>query len=383
MAKRRQVYVARATAITFLAAAALLSSCSPRAKATDQEQPPVVQVVRMTAAPAEVTRSLNGRIVPFLTAEIRPQIGGIVQRRLFAEGSVVQVGQVLFQIEDRLYASALRQAQAQLESAHASLTAAAAKAGRFTMLENTNAATAQDLDDARTAAAQAAALVHEREAALETARTNLDYTRVRAPISGRIGRSEITVGALVTPGQPAVLAIVQSVSTVFADLALPLVQDDGAHGGGDALPPSRGTAVRIFTEGDRHNPLVGHVAFTDVAVAPDTQTTIVRVKIDNPGRRLLPGMFVRGDVAVAAPAAATMVPQSAVSVDTGDQGSVLVVDGHSRALRRAVTLGPTIGAAWMVTSGLAPGDRVVVAGGAKVAPGDPVRVRSGTRGDAR
>ena len=346
-----------------------VSGCT--AHAADQvSDPPVVATAPAVRAPAVMTQDLNGEVAAILTAEIRPQIGGIIQRKAFTEGSDVRAGQLLFTIEDRLYASAHAEAKAQLEGARASGLAATAKARRFATLRETNAATIQDIDDAQTAAQQANALVHEREAALATALANIDHTRIRAPISGRIGRSQITVGSLVTPGQPESLATVQTIGRVYADLSLPL----GASGYGASAqsPPKVGSAVRLFVSGDRR-PLTGRVIFTDAAVMPATQSTVVRVGIANSEHRLLPGMFLRGEIEAPSPIGATVIPQQAVTVGSGADGTVFVVDHHGRANRRSVLLGRTYGTRWVILSGLAPGERVVAAGGSKVLAGQVVR----------
>ncbi|MGY2737132.1 efflux RND transporter periplasmic adaptor subunit [Sphingomonas sp. UYP23] len=353
-----------------LPAVLILTGCSAQTQEVEKA-PAVVQVAAVALAPTTVSRELNGQVVPTLTAEIRPQIGGIVKRRLFTEGTDVYAGDVLFTIEDRLYVSAFGEAKAQLENARASQAAAAVKAKRFATLQNTNAASAQDVDDALTASRQADALVHEREAALATARANLDYTRIRSPISGRIGRSQITVGALVTPGQAAPLATVQSIDSVFADLALPLGQ-----GGGDGtaeVVPASGSAVRLLAGGDAGQPLSGRVEFTDATIAQGTQSAIVRVRVTNRFHELLPGLFVRGAIEETVAPSATMIPQQAVTVGSGSAGSVLIVNRQNRAVRRAVVLGQAIGANWIIRSGLAQGERVIMTGGAKIAPGDTVR----------
>ena len=350
-----------------------LSGCATHA-GDPANDPPIVAVAPVVRAPTMLTEELTGQIAPFLTAEIRPQIGGIVKRRSFAEGADVHVGQLLFMIEDRLYASAYSEAKAQLEGARAAQAAARVKAQRFATLRDTNAASVQDVDDADTAARQADALVHEREAVLTTARVNLDYTRIVSPVTGRIGRSQITVGALVTPGQPAPLATVQAIGTVYADLALPLGASASAS---PVLPlPKAGVAARLFVGDADSRPVSGRVEFTDASVTPATQSTVVRIRIDNPDHRLLPGMFVRGEIEDPAPLSATMVPQQAVTVRSGVDGSVLVVDRHDRARRRSVLLGRASGSRWIIQSGLAPGEMIIVAGGSKIAAGDVVRPRS-------
>ncbi len=332
-----------------------------------------VGIVVLKAAPLTLSDELTGRVAPTQASDVRPQVSGIVRARLFAEGAQVHAGQPLYEIDPSLYRTAQDQAAAQLETAQSTLLAAQSKADRFKALTDTDAASRQDVDDAAAAATLARASVHQFQAALQTARINLGYTRLTAPISGRIGRSAITAGALVTAGQATPLATIQALDPVYVDITQSASQRLSmrrAAAAGQA--PPAGAAVRLKLEDGGDYPLPGRLEFSEVSVDPDSGTVILRARFPNPQGLLLPGMFVRVELAQASVPRAILAPQQAVSRGPDGDATALVLDARDRVVSRRLQVGPAVGDRWLVTSGLSAGDRLIVEGVAKVKPGDVV-----------
>jgi membrane fusion protein (multidrug efflux system) len=324
---------------------------------------PEVAILTVAAQPVLLTTELPGRTSPYLIAEIRPQVNGLIQKRLFTEGSDVQAGQELYQIDPAPF-------QAELERVKASLPALRARANRFKEALADKAVSQQDFDDADAALKQA-------EAELETARINLNYTHIVSPISGRIGKSTVTDGAIVTAYQPIALATIQQLDPIYVDvtestselLRLQRRLADGrlSHDG------TNQNAVQLILEDGTTYPLEGTLQFRDVSVDPTTGSVILRMVFPNPNEVLLPGMFVRAVLKEGVNEPAILIPQPAVLRDPKGNPYVLIADAESKAQPRPLSLDRAIGDKWLVTSGLAPGDRVIVEGLQRVRPGVPVK----------
>jgi len=339
----------------------VLAACSGGGEG--DRPPPQVGFVVVQPAAVPVSVTLAGRIVAYETSEVRPQINGLIRRRLFTEGSVVRAGQPLYQIDASLYRAAVNQAEANLASARASADAAVARADRYKPLAEMEAVAAQDYTDAAAQARVARAGVAQNAAALDTARINLRYTTVTAPISGRIGRSLSTVGALVSANQQDPLAVIQRLDPIFVDMqqsSAELTALRGALKRGDVAPGS--ASVKLTLEDGSDYGYAGQVKFSDIAVDESTGTVTVRASFPNPQGLLLPGMFVRAVFDQAVEPRAFLVPQPALQRDFDGSAFVYVVGGDNKAQRRKVTAARTNGTNWVVTEGLQPGDRVITQG---------------------
>lgn len=354
----------RARLAVTMMAAALLAACSDGSSQEGGKRPPP-QVGFIVASPTEVPlqASLSGRTVAYETSEVRPQVSGVIRRRFFAEGSYVRAGQPLFEIDPRLYRAAANEAQANLASARASAEAARARADRLGPLAEMEAISRQDYTDALAQARVAEAAVAQRGAALETARVNMRFTSVPAPISGRIGRSLATVGALASASQTEPLAVIQRLDPMFVDMQQSAAQMTAlrrklAEGG---VGPG-GTEVRLlFDDGSRY-PLPGTVQFSEVTVDEGTGTVTLRAKFPNPEGFLLPGMFVTATFDQASDPGAFLVPQTAVQHDFNGSAYVMLAGKDDKVVRRQVTADRTYEASAVVTSGLKRGDRLIVQG---------------------
>jgi len=365
------------------AAAALSSAFIPAgcqnsgAKAPGPAGLPEVAVVEMKPERVAITTELPGRISAFLIAEVRPQVSGIIQQRLFREGSDVKAGEVLYRIDPATYQAAWESAKAQLARAEANIAAIRVRAERYGELVEIKAVSRQEYDDAAAALKQAEAEIAAGKAAVETARINLGYTRVIAPIAGRIGKSLVTVGALVTAGQGMPMATVQQIDPVYVDVtqsSAVLLQLQKAMASG-ALRRDRANRarVRLILEDDSPYPLEGTLQFQDVTVDQTTGSYILRIVFPNPKRVLLPGMFVRAVLEEGVSEQALLVPQQGVSRDPKGNPLALIVDAENKVQPRRLTLVRTIGDKWLVSDGLSAGDRVIVEGMQKVRPGAAVQ----------
>lgn len=366
-----------------LAAAALfavyiLAGCqNSGTKAPGPAGPPEVSVVEVKPERVAITTELPGRTSAYLIAEVRPQVSGIIQNRLFKEGSDVKAGDVLYQIDPATYQAAWESAKAQLARAEANISRTRALAERYRELVEIRAVSRQEYDDAVAALKQAEADIEAGKAAVETARINLAYTRVTAPISGRIGKSSVTVGALVTANQPVPLATVQQIDPVYVDVtqsSAVLLQLQKAMASGALKRDSANRArVKLLLEDGTAYPQEGTLQFQDVTVDQTTGSYILRIVFPNPKRVLLPGMFVRAVLEEGVSEKALLVPQQGVSRDPKGNPVALIVDAENRVQLRVLTVVRTIGDRWLVSAGLAPGDRVVVEGVQKVRPGATVK----------
>lgn len=336
--------------------------------------PPEAGFVVVSAQAVPLMIELPGRTSAFETSEVRPQVSGIVKARLFTEGSIVHKGQTLYQIDPSLYQAAVDQAAANLASARANQQSAVAKARRYKPLAQMQAVAQQDYVDAEAAARQAVAAVAQNVAQLETARINLHFTRVPAPITGRIGRSLFTTGALVTSGQADPLTTIQRLDPIYVDIqqsATDLLALRRSLASGGVVPSSE--TVRLKLEDGSDYPLTGRLEFTDVTVDPATGAVTLRARFPNPKGVLLPGMYVRALFSPATDRNAMLVPQQAVTRDPKGNASVLVVGPGNKAVQRTITADRAQGANWVVTAGLHPGDRVISEGLGKIKQGQVVR----------
>lgn len=343
-------------------AAALLASCGGAGEKKDRP-PPEVGFIVAKASSVPLSVSLSGRTVALETSEVRPQVSGIIRRRLFTEGSFVRAGQPLFEIDPSLYRAAASQAQANLASARASADAAIAKANRYKPLAEMEAVARQDYTDALADARVARASVAQQAAALDTARINLRFTTVPAPISGRIGRSLLTVGALANASQADPLAVIQRTDEIYVDMqqsAADVTRLRRKLAAGGVQPGS--TAVRLVLDDGSEYGLPGTVQFSEVTVDPGTGTVTLRARFPNPEGLLLPGMFVTAMFDQASESNAFLIPQNAVQRDFDGTAYVMVVGADGKAARRNVTAARTQGPNSVVTSGLRNGDKVIVQG---------------------
>jgi membrane fusion protein, multidrug efflux system len=329
-------------------------------------------VAKSQAVPIETT--LPGRVTALQTAEVRPQVSGVIQRRLFTEGGYVRKGQALYQIDPSLYRAAVDQASANLAAASASAEAARTRAERYRPLAEAEAISKQEYTDAAAQARQAQAGVAQNSAALATARINLRYTTVPAPISGRIGRSLVTEGALVTGSQAAPLAVISTLDPIYVDIQqstseLLALRQAMANGGA----ASGSSAVRLTLEDGTVYDRVGTVQFSEVTVNEATGTVTLRARFPNPDGVLMPGMFVRTTFEQAVEPNAILVPQEAMQRDIGGDAFVYLVGKGNKAEIRKVTAERTYGTNWVVTAGLKPGEKVITQGTATLRPGMEVR----------
>ncbi|MDR2208365.1 MAG: efflux RND transporter periplasmic adaptor subunit [Azoarcus sp.] len=363
-----------------LACALVLAACgkdsSPSAPA--EMPPPVVGVIVTTAESAPLVTELPGRTTPFMVAELRPQVTGIIQKRLFTEGSTVTAGQTLYQIDPSTYKAAYDSAAANKARAEANHYNAQLKAERYAELVDIEAVSKQANDDAIAALKQAEAEVAAARAALDKARIDLDFTRVKSPIPGRIGRSSVTPGALVTANQPAALAIVQQLDPIYVDLTqssadLQRMRRDVASGKislvGEDIP------VQLILEDGSLYEESGKLAFSEVSVDPGTGSVTLRASFPNPDGALLPGMYVRARMVQGQSEQAIMVPHAAMSHDQRGSSFVMVVNAESKVEPRFVQTRGVQGDKWIIIGGLAAGEKLIVEGLQKARPGILVQVQ--------
>lgn len=340
-----------------------LAACSGDTK--DAKEHPAAEVGYIVVNPSEVpvVTALSGRTVAYETSEVRPEVSGIIRKRYFQEGGYVKAGQPLFQIDSSLYRASVNQAEANLASAKATADAAVAKADRYKPLAGMEAIAKQDYTDALASARVARASVAQMAAALDTARINLRYTTVPAPISGRIGRSLFTVGALASASQTDPLAVIQRTDPIYVDMQqsasdLTALRRKLAAGG---IKPG-GTQVHLKLSDGTEYPLTGTVKFSEVTVDETTGTVTLRAQFPNPDGMLLPGMFVSALFDQASDPNAFLVPQNAVERDFDGSAYVMVVGADDKAARRTVNADRTYGVYSVVTSGLKKGDKVIIQG---------------------
>ncbi len=365
----------RLAAPAMLAATLVLAACGKSEPPLPAPGPAEVTVVTLQPEKVALTRELPGRTHAYLLSEVRPQVTGIVNKRLFTEGAQVKAGQALYQLDDATYRANLASARASLARAQASLKQADLNARRSDELVRIDAVSRQDHDDATAALATARADVAAAEAAVQSNTVTLNYARIVSPISGRIGKSNVTPGALVTANQDAPLAIVQQLDPVYVDLTqsaseLLQLRKDIAAG---KLTRSGNVPVQILLEDGTVYRHEGKLAFADVSVDPGTGSFSLRVTVPNPDNILMPGLYVRALIGAGVRDNAILVPQQGIARDPKGNTSAMLVNKDNMVEARPVRVSRTVGDKWLVEDGLAAGDRVIVAGLQKIAPGAPVK----------
>lgn len=336
-----------------------------------------VGVVTLKSQTVTLTKELPGRTAASQIAEIRPQVSGIVQSRLFVEGTEVSVGQPLYQIDPATFNASLASAKAAVARAQASIASNKAKTSRYTELLKINAVSQQDYDEADAAYKQAEADLLTAQAQLKTAQINLDYSKVSAPISGQISKSSVTVGALVSANQSNALATVTQLDPIYVDLTqssteLLQLKQALASGAIDSASEAQ-TEVKLKLEDGSVYAHTGTLEFSEVTVDPSTGSVILRAKFDNPDKLLLPGMYVRAVIVEGVQTNAILVPQEGVSRNNKGEATAMVVNKEGKVEPRVLQADRTIGTDWLVEKGLAAGDQVIVEGLQKVRPGAPVQ----------
>jgi membrane fusion protein (multidrug efflux system) len=362
-------------ALGLLVTAGLVSACARQD--APQQGPGAVPVTVVTLAPQTVTltRELPGRTRAFLVAEVRPQVSGIIKQRLFTEGGNVRAGEPLYQLDDATYRADYATAEAELDRAKAALNTARLNARRSGELIAQNLISRQDNDNAMAALQQAEADVAAAEAALRRAGVVLGYARVVSPISGRIGKSSVTQGALVTANQDAPLATVQQLDPIYVDVmqsSAELLELRKQLTAGN-VQDARDQPVTIMLEDGTRYGQDGRLAFSEVTVDPGTGSYGIRIVVPNPDGLLLPGMYVRAVISGSTREGALLVPQQAIARDPRGNPVAMVVGQDDKVEQRAVQVSRTVGDKWLVDGGLAAGDRVIVEGLQKIRPGAPVQ----------
>lgn len=354
-----------------------LAACAPKGdakKGGPGKGPTTVGYIVVQPTGVPLTTELTGRAVAYQSSEVRPQISGVIEKRLFTEGAFVKQGQPLYQIDPSLYRASANQAQADVESARANREAADALAERYKPLVAIEAVSKQDYTNAVASARQAGAALAQKQAALETAKINLRFTTVPAPISGRIGRSLYTVGALVSANQVNPLATIQQLDPMYVDIqqsSADMLALRRALAAGGATPASAKVSLTLEDGSDYGQ--TGVVEFSEVVVDPSTGTVTLRARMPNPRGLLLPGMFVRARFAQAVDNSAFLVPQSAVSRDPKGNATVFVVGQDNTAEARKIVASRTQDSFWVVTKGLNPGDKIITQGLGKIKPHAPIK----------
>ncbi|MDR7939077.1 efflux RND transporter periplasmic adaptor subunit [Enterobacter soli] len=360
-----------------IVAAALLAGCDGQGDQQQHPQSPQVSVYTVKSAPLAVTTELPGRTDAFRVAEVRPQVSGIILRRNFTEGSDVKAGDSLYQIDAATYQAAYDNAKGELAKVQAAANIAHLTVKRYVPLVGTQYVSKQEYDQAVATAQQADASVVAAQAGVESARINLAYTKVTSPIEGRIGKSSVTEGALVTNGQATALATVQQLDPIYVDVTQPssdfmrLKQSSLQKGDGSST-------VELLMENGQPYPLKGTLQFSDVTVDESTGSITLRAIFPNPKHLLLPGMFVRARIDEGVQPDAILVPQQGVTRTPRGDATVLVVNDKNQVESRTVVAPQAIGDRWLITEGLKNGDRVIVSGLQKARPGTTVVATSDT-----
>ncbi|WGL56637.1 efflux RND transporter periplasmic adaptor subunit [Kluyvera intermedia] len=369
---------ARVTLLSSLIfSAILLSGCDNSADQQAHAPTPQVTVHVVNIAPLSITTELPGRTSAFRVAEVRPQVSGIILKRHFIEGSDVQAGESLYQIDPATYQAAYDSAKGDESKAQAAAAIAHLTVKRYVPLLGTKYISQQDYDQAVATARQADADVMAAKAAVESARINLAYTKVTSPITGRIGKSSVTEGALVTNGQSDAMATVQQLDPIYVDVTqsssdfMRLKQESLQHGG-------EAKSVQLLMENGQAYSIKGTLQFSDVTVDESTGSITLRAIFPNPQHTLLPGMFVRTRIDEGVNPNAMLVPQQGVTRTPRGEATVLLVNDKNQVEMRNVVASQAIGDQWLITSGLKSGDKVIVSGLQKVHPGATVKAEEET-----
>jgi len=355
-----------------------LSGCDQVAEQPKASAPAAtpVGVVTLNSQAITLKKELPGRVSAFQIAEIRPQVSGIVQSRLFEEGTQVEKGQALYQINPDIFEAELAASRAAVARAEASIASSKSKASRYKELLAIKAVSQQDFDEADAASKQASAELLTAQAQSKSAQINLDYSHVSSPISGQISKSSVTVGALVSAGQTSALATVTQLDPIYVDLTqssneltkLKRALASGALG----VDSTTQTDVELIMEDGSVYPHKGTLQFSEVTVDPSTGSVTLRAKFPNPEKLLLPGMYVRAEVVEGVKSDAILAPQRGVSRNTKGEPTAMVVSKNNTVESRVLKVERTLGANWLVSEGLADGDQLIVEGLQKIRPGAPV-----------
>ncbi|HAV2275049.1 TPA: efflux RND transporter periplasmic adaptor subunit [Serratia marcescens] len=332
-----------------------------------------VGVVTLRGQSVTLNSELTGRVNATMTSDVRPQVDGIIKQRLFTEGAEVKAGQVLYQIDPASYQASYDQAAAQLKNAQATVQSTRLKSQRYAALVKENGVSKQDADDAKAAYLQAVASVAQYQAALETARINLAYTQVRAPIAGRIGISSVTPGALVTAGQSDALTTIRALDPIYVDLTQSSAQLLKLRRQQAALQRGAVTPVAIKLEDGTSYAHPGKLELTEVAVDEATGSVTLRAVFPNPEHELLPGMYIHATVDNGVDPKAILAPQQGITRNAKGEATALVVDEQNKVAQRTVSAERVVGSNWLIGSGLNEGDRLIVEGTSKVTIGAAVK----------
>lgn len=361
--------------------AVLLAGCNDQGETQAHPAEPQVNVHVVEKAPLAVTTELPGRTTAFRIAEVRPQVSGIVLKRNFTEGSDVEAGQSLYQIDPATYQADYDSAKGELAKSEAAAAIAHLTVKRYVPLVGTKYISQQEYDQAIADARQADASVIAAKAAVESARINLAYTKVTSPISGRIGKSNVTEGALVTNGQATELATVQQLDPIYVDVTQSsndFMRLKQSVEQGSLHKDSASSTVELVMENGQSYPLKGALQFSDVTVDESTGSITLRAVFPNPQHTLLPGMFVRARIDEGVQPNAILVPQQGVTRTPRGDATVMVVNGKSQVEARTVVATQAIGDKWLISEGLQPGDKVIVSGLQKARPGVKVKATTDT-----
>ncbi|EBM3615285.1 multidrug efflux pump subunit AcrA [Salmonella enterica subsp. enterica serovar Corvallis] len=364
--------------VLMLSGSLALTGCDDKQDQQGGQQMPEVGVVTLKTEPLQITTELPGRTVAYRIAEVRPQVSGIILKRNFVEGSDIEAGVSLYQIDPATYQATYDSAKGDLAKAQAAANIAELTVKRYQKLLGTQYISKQEYDQALADAQQATAAIVAAKAAVETARINLAYTKVTSPISGRIGKSSVTEGALVQNGQASALATVQQLDPIYVDVTQSSndflrLKQELANG---SLKQENGKAkVDLVTSDGIKFPQSGTLEFSDVTVDQTTGSITLRAIFPNPDHTLLPGMFVRARLQEGTKPTALLVPQQGVTRTPRGDATVLVVGADNKVETRQIVASQAIGDKWLVTDGLKAGDRVVVSGLQKVRPGAQVKVQ--------
>lgn len=367
-------------AAAVLASAFFISGCSESnegAAQAQQAQQQTVGVVTLKTQDVDLQVTLPGRATAFRTAEVRPQVSGILEQQLFTEGSTVSAGQSLYQIDASTYEANLSAAEAAVAQAKATLAASSARFKRFQDLLDENAVSQQEFDEAEAAYLQAQAALKVAQAELELAELNVEYTKVKAPISGRVGRSVLTEGALVSVGQAQPLTTIHQLDPIYVDIQqgseayLQLQQAIAA--GRITMAAENQPKVTLFANGNGEPLAEGKLLFNEVTVDPTTSAITLRAQFANADRRILPGMYVTAKVATGSLQNALLAPQEGVSRDPRGRPIAMIVNAEGKVEQRYLEVDGTSGTNWIVRSGLEAGDKIIVEGLQKIQPGVSVQ----------
>ncbi|MGK3124204.1 efflux RND transporter periplasmic adaptor subunit [Candidatus Pantoea formicae] len=360
----------------------LVAACDQSSNQPAVNMPTEVGVKTLQSEPVTLDSQLAGRVTGSMTSEVRPQVEGIILKRLFTEGDEVKAGQVLYQIDPASYQASYDQAVAQLKNAQALVKSSKLKAERYAALVKENGVSRQDADDALATYQQNVASVDQYRAAVESARINLNYTQIKAPISGRIGISSVTPGALVTASQTTALATIRALDPIYVDLTQSSVQllklkrqQASLQQSTDVVP----VTVKLEDGSAYDHP--GKLELTEVSVDEATGTVTLRAIFPNPQHELLPGMYVRANVTNGVKTDAILAPQQGITRDAKGNATALVVDKENKVESREVVADRVIGNKWLITSGLNSGDKLIVEGTGKVQAGMSVKAVEVTPND--